>query len=387
VERLARILLIDDEDIVLEACTEILRGEPVELATASDGARGLERLREFRPDLVVVDLKMPGLSGFDVLDRIREADPTIVPIVITGYATVSSAVDAMKRGAYDFLPKPFTPEEFRLIVRRGAEKRSLQLETLALRRERDLLREHFAAIVSHELKSPLAAIQQNLYALERELAPAATEDQRARLGRTRTRVGDLLQLIDTWRRGAVDLEAAKARFAAVPVRVPVDKAVESLSVHAARTDVALAASVPEPAPVVWGDQGTLTEVLVNVVGNAVKYSREGGRVDVTVEAAGDDVRIAVADAGVGISAEDLPHIFEAFYTSQPGAAAGERGSGLGLAVSRRIIEAHGGGIAVQSTPGKGSTFVITLPVYRGADAGPAGGDAAPAAAPAKEGRR
>ena len=382
-----RILLIDDEEIVLDACTEILRGEPIELATASDGARGLELVRTFRPDLVVVDLKMPGLSGFDVLERIHEADATIVPIVITGYATVSSAVEAMKRGAYDFLPKPFTPEEFRLIVHRGAEKRSLQLETLALRRERELLREHFAAIVSHELKAPLAAIQQNLYALERELAPLATEDQRGRLGRTKTRVGDLLQLIDTWRRGAVDLDAVKARFAAVPARVPVDKAVESLGVHAARKDVTLAVAAPDPAPAVWGDQGTLTEVLVNIVGNAVKYSREGGRVEVTVAAAEDDVRIAVADQGPGIAAEDLPHIFEAFYTAQPGGVAGERGSGLGLAVSRRIIEAHGGTIAVRSAPGQGSTFVITLPAYRAEDPEPSGGAAGPAAAPAKEGRR
>lgn len=383
----ARILLIDDEEIVLDSCTEILRGEPYELATAADGARGLEMVRDFHPDLVVVDLKMPGLSGFDVLERIREGDATIVPIVITGYATVSSAVEAMKRGAYDFLPKPFTPEEFRLIVGRGAEKRSLQLETIALRRERELLREHFAAIVSHELKAPLAAIQQNLYALERELGPVATDDQRARLGRVKTRVGDLLQLIDTWRRGAVDLDAVKTRFTAVSVRVPVDKAVESLSVHAARKEVTVAATVPEPAPVVWGDQGTLTEVLVNIVGNAVKYSREGGRVEVAVEAQGDDVRIAVTDSGPGIGADDLPHIFDAFYTVQPGGAAGERGSGLGLAVSRRIIEAHGGGIAVRSTPGQGSTFVITLPAHRAEEPGPSGGSAAPAAAPDKEGRR
>jgi signal transduction histidine kinase len=386
VEHGSRILLIDDEEIVLDSCTEILRGEPYELATAPDGARGLAMVREFRPDLVVVDLKMPGLSGFDVLERIHEADPTIVPIVITGYATVSSAVEAMKRGAYDFLPKPFTPEEFRLIVRRGAEKRSLLLETIALRRERELLREHFAAIVSHELKAPLAAIQQNLYALERELAPLATEDQRGRLGRLKARVGDLLQLIDTWRRGAVDLEAVKARFAAVPVKLPVDKAVESLSVHAARKSVEIVAAVSEPSPVVWGDQGTLTEVLVNIIGNAVKYSREGGRIAVSAEAQGDEVRIAVEDAGLGIGPEDLPHIFDAFYTAQPGAA-GERGSGLGLAVSRRIIEAHGGSIAVESTPGKGSTFVITLPVHRD-DAPPAAGaGAGSVTASAKEGRR
>jgi len=359
-----RILLIDDEEIVLDSCAAILLGEDYELATAPDGTRGLALLEEFRPDIVVVDLKMPGLSGFEVLARIREVDPTIVALVMTGYATVQSAVDAMKQGAYDFLPKPFTPDEFRLIVRRSVEKRTLVLETIALRRERELLREHFASIVSHELKAPLAAVQQNLFVLERELAPAATEDQRGRLARIKVRIGDLLQLIETWRRGvSVDIEAIKARRAAVPVSVPIGKAVESLADAAARKEIALTASVPEPAPVVWGDQGTLTETLVNLIGNAVKYSRVGGHIAVSAEADAAEVRLAVADDGVGIAPEDMPLVFDAFYSGRPGAA-GERGSGLGLAISRRVIEAHGGSIAVQSTPGKGSTFVITLPLHK-----------------------
>jgi len=358
-----KILVIDDEEIVLESCTEILRGEGYDLATASDGTRGLALLQEIRPDIVVVDLKMPGLSGFEVLARIREADPTIVALVMTGYATVQSAVEAMKQGAYDFLPKPFTPDEFRLIVRRSVEKRTLVLETIALRRERELLREHFASIVSHELKAPLAAVQQNLFVLERELASAATEDQRGRLARIKVRIGDLLELIETWRRGvSVDIEAIKARRAAVPVSVFIDKAVESLADAAARKEIDLSAAVPAPAPVVWGDQGTLTQTLVNLIGNAVKYTRVGGRIAVSAEAAGAEVRIAVTDNGVGIAPEDMPLVFDAFYSGQPGAA-GERGSGLGLAISHRVIEAHGGSIAVQSTPGKGSTFVITLPVH------------------------
>ena len=120
---------------------------------------GLDLIQEFHPDLVFVDLKMPGLSGLEVIEKIHEYDPTIVTIVITGYATVSSAVEAMKQGAYDFLPKPFTPDELRLIAQRGVEKRKLVLETIALRREKELLRENFAAIVSHELKSPLGAVQ------------------------------------------------------------------------------------------------------------------------------------------------------------------------------------------------------------------------------------
>jgi len=386
VEGYARILVVDDEEIVLDSCTEILRGEGYQLATAADGERGLALVKEFRPDIVVVDLKMPGLSGFDVLARLKESDPTIVTIVITGYATVSSAVEAMKHGAYDFLPKPFTPEEFRLIIRRAVEKRSLTFEAMALRRERDLLREHFAAIVSHELKAPLAAIQQNIFVLERQLAAAATPDQRERLARVKARMADLIQMVDTWRHGvSIDMDAIKARQVPVSVRVPIDKAVESALVYATRKAVTIEVTVPEPAPRVLGDQGTLTEAVVNILGNAVKFSRDGGRIEVTADVRDDDVRIAVTDHGVGIAPEELPHLFEAFYT-QPGVG-GERGSGLGLAVSRRIVEAHGGGITVQSTPGQGSTFVITLPALGDDAPGGERREAEPLAASAKDGPR
>ncbi len=129
----ARILIIDDEEVVLDSCTQILKRGDYQVATASNGDLGLKLLNEFHPDLVYVDLKMPGISGLEVIERIREIDSTIVVIVITGFATVNSAVEAMKNGAYDFLPKPFTPDEFRLITRRGLDKRKLTLETIALR--------------------------------------------------------------------------------------------------------------------------------------------------------------------------------------------------------------------------------------------------------------
>ena len=358
----AKILIIDDEEVVLDSCAGILDGSSYRLATATNGADGLRLLDEFQPDLVFLDLKMPGMSGFEVLEQLSTKYPTVVTIVITGYATVGSAVEAMKKGAYDFLPKPFTPEEFRLIVKRGVEKRTLLLETIALKREREVLREHFASIVSHELKAPLGAIQQNFFLLERELADSVTADQMRRLGRIKDRVGDLLTLIKTWRRGAsVDLEAIKEKLTPVSVAAPIEKAVDSIAPHATRKAIDITTSVPEPAPVVWGDEGTLTQTLVNIIGNAVKYSQCETTVNVTAKQVNGQVSIAVTDSGVGIAAEDLPFIFDTFYRAQSGEGA-ERGTGLGLAVSRRVIQAHGGSIDVESTIGKGSTFNVLLPV-------------------------
>ncbi len=359
-----QILIIDDEEVVLDSCALILEGSGYPLATAGNGQLGLQRLQELRPDLVFVDLKMPGMSGFDVLMKIGELDPTAVVIVITGYATVSSAVEAMKKGAYDFLPKPFTPDEFRMVVRRGLEKRRLLLETIALRREKEMLREQFAAIVSHELKAPLGAVQQNLFVLANELAGQLTEAQSGRLERMQTNIRDLINLILTWLRVlSVDVRKIQETFRPTAVSIVIAKAMESMQPHAARKDIELVSSLPASPGLVNGDEGTLVEVLVNLLGNAIKYSRVGGRVAVKAETAGDDLLLSVTDTGVGIAKEDLPHVFDDFYRGQAGQAS-DQSSGLGLGIARRIVEAHDGSITVESELGAGTIFVIRLPALK-----------------------
>jgi len=357
-----KILVIDDEEVVLDSCTQVLADAQCQVATAGNGAEGLKLVAGLQPDLVFVDLKMPGLSGFEVLEKIRSEHPLMVVIVITGYATVSSAIEAMKRGAFDFLPKPFTPEELRLIARRGLEHNRLIQQTAALRREKEMLRENFAAIVSHELKSPLGALQQNLYVLTDELAEQLSDDQKERFARLKTRLDDLLKLIHSWLRVfTVDINKLKETFQPISVAEVLAKAVETAQPHATRKAIEIQPSVADPLPRVNGDEGSLTEVLVNILGNAVKYSFPNSTVCVRAEAQGPQVLVSVTDTGVGIAKEDLPHLFQDFARghSQP---EGATGCGLGLAISRRIVEVHGGSIAVESEPGKGSTFTICLPV-------------------------
>ena len=357
-----KVLIIDDEEVVLDSCTQILEGLPYHAATAMDGTFGLELVREFHPDLVFVDLKMPGISGFDVLEKIFEFDPTIVNVVITGYATVDSAVEAIKKGAYDFLPKPFTPDEFRVITQRGLERRRLVLETTALRHEREMLREHFAAIVSHELKAPLGAVQQNLFAFEQELANTLTEAQTKRMERMKASIDNLLKLIHTWLRViTTDIQALQENFQPTVISDVITKAVESVEPHATRKDIAIRTSFKEGLSLVQGDEVTLGEAIINIVNNAIKYSRMGSKIRIEATTEEDEILISVTDRGVGIAEEDLPFIFGDFYVAKS-APESERGSGLGLAITRRIIEAHGGSISVESALDKGSTFMIRLPV-------------------------
>src|SRR4030043_872787 len=235
-----KIIIIDDEEVILDSCTQILQGRNYDVSTAPDGLQGLKLVEEIKPDLVFIDLKMPGMPGLEVLKHIHDQDNTIVTIVITGYATVDSAVEAMKKGAYDFLPKPFTPEEFRLITRRGLERRKLVVEAITLRREKEMLRENFAAIVSHELKSPLGAIQQNLFAMTSELAGILTENQNAKFERMKIRIDDLLKLINSWLRVySVDISKIKDNFSAIAVPALISKALEIVEPHAVRKDIHL----------------------------------------------------------------------------------------------------------------------------------------------------
>ena len=360
-EARAKILIIDDEEVVLDSCSQILKGSGSQIITAGNGEAGLQLLREKRPDLVFVDLKMPGLSGFEVIKSIREIDPTIVTIVITGFATVSSAIEAMKNGAYDFLPKPFTPEEFRMITRRGLDKRHLVLETIALRKERETLRENFAAIVSHELKAPLGAVQQNLYVLADEMSDQLSSSQKERLARIQNSVGDLTKLILTWLRVlSVDVSKIQETFRPVQLGTVVSKAIEAVQPQAVRKAIEIVASESEALPTIYGDEGTLVETLINILGNAIKYSRTSSKIVVSATSTEHEVVLSVSDSGTGISAEDLPHIFGDFYTGKADESV-ERGSGIGLAVAKRIVEAHHGYMTVQSQPGKGSTFAIHLP--------------------------
>jgi len=356
-----KILVIDDEEIVRESCLRILKKQDYQVKTAQDGSSGLVLLKKYQPDLVLVDLKMPGVSGFEVLEEIYSFDATIVTIVITGFATVDSAVEAMKKGTYDFLPKPFQPDELRLVIRRGLERRKLILETIALRNEKEMLREQFAAIVSHELKSPLGAVQQNLYTLIEDLDPVLTDPQKEKLGRLQKRIQDLVKLINTWLRViSVDITNIQDQFVQIELIPLVKNAVETVEPQAVRKDITISFLEPKSLSHIEGDEGTLIEAVVNLLTNSVKYTKMGGKIEISIDEHPAYIQITVSDNGVGIAEEDISFIFADFYRGK-NLPEGERSSGLGLAITKRIIEAHHGSIEVESELGKGSVFRIKLP--------------------------
>lgn len=360
------ILVIDDEEAMRDSCAQILLRDHFRVETAAEGTSGLRLAGELKPDLVIVDLKMPGISGFEVLEGLRQIDPLMVAVVITGYATVESAVEAMKKGAYDFLPKPFAPEELRIIIRRGLERRRLALEAESLRREKKLLEENIITMVSHQLRSPLVAIQQYFEVILSGRVGGLEETQKNMITRARERLDRLLGLINDWLDLArINRGQLVEKFKPFDLRKSLEKLVEFMKPHARDSGVTVEL-LPFPAPVeVLGDEATLEQVFANLLSNAVQYTRPGGEVRVEIRDSPEAVAVAVRDTGIGIAKEHLPFIFDQFFRVSRSESQKAKGTGLGLSIAKKIVEAHGGTIEVESEPGKGSVFTVLVPKNSG----------------------
>lgn len=361
-EKKALILVIDDEEAMRDSCSLILTRDGYRAETAANGETGLNKIRELKPDIALIDLKMPGISGFEVLEKIKSLDPQLIPIVITGYATVESAVEAMKKGAYDFLPKPFTPEELRIIISRALERRKLAIEAETLRREKKLMEDNFITMVTHQLRSPLVAIQQYFEVILAGLVGKVDKTQEEMILRARERLEGLLRLINDWLDLArIDQGKIVASLKPVALDPIIRRQLEFLQPLAQEYQVRLDFSPPDQPVSVEGDEQMLDQVFSNLLTNGIKYNKPGGAVTVTLRPENDTVVVAVADTGIGIAREHLPFIFDQFYRVSRREDQRIKGTGLGLSIAKKIIEAHGGSIEVESEPGQGSTFFVRLP--------------------------
>jgi two-component system sensor histidine kinase/response regulator len=356
----ARILIIDDERSICDACSMVLTKERYDVQSSYDGETGLEKAKTFKPDVIFVDLKMPGMGGIDVIKNLWEIDPYIVPIVITGYASIDSAVESMKTGAYDFLPKPFTPEQLRIIAKRALDKRFASLEAERLRLEKEKMRQGFISMVSHELRTPLVAVVQYLEVLANSFAGSISEEQGKIVERMKLRVTELLRLIDRWLKLA-RLEELKLKddFKIFEIAPVILEAIDLVEGAADEKDVTVEYNVQSADAMVNGDRDLLREVFINLISNGVKYNRTGGTVTVSIHEKDCYWVIDVSDTGLGIPASELPHVIEEFYrVKREGVAAG---TGIGLAIVKKILDVHEGKLDIVSVLDKGSTFSVFLP--------------------------
>jgi len=374
-----RILVIDDEEGIRQGCARALGSQGFQVETAGTLAEGRRLIELAHFDLVLLDVMLPDGQGTALLKPIRARDAETVSVIITGFATVELAVDAIKQGAYDFISKPFDTDLLLLTVNQGLEKRRLSLETrrlLGMEQEAarlardkqemerlDQFKSAFMLTVAHELRSPVAAAQSLLRTMLRGLAGELNEQQREILRRVEVRHGQLLELIND----LLSLAASKTYDPDQPLQpvslsLAVRRVLDGFAPQAQEKGVQILTPNLTSDLVVQASDDGLNKVLANLIGNAVKYTPSGGQVEVGVRRQGNLAEVSVTDTGIGISAEELPRLGTEFFRAQSAKRAEIPGTGLGLSIVSEQLRRFGGTLEITSTPGKGSTFAARLPL-------------------------
>jgi len=487
-ESTPRILVIDDELGMREGCRGILAAEGYQVETGEDGLAGWERFQQSGNFAVaLVDLKMPGMGGLELVEKLHQLDEDAVLLVITAYATIDTAVEATKRGAYGYIPKPFTPDEMLLAVRNGLERRALSIEARQLREEREkrllevaferskcntiiscmtdgvvvvnrysqvvlrnaaaarimpecaglplpsplaglhceefraivgealragsapvivskelaiekstymvnaspifdpngemlgavavlrditslkkleVAKSTFVSMVAHEIKGPIAAIEGYLNVILSGLAGQDPKRDRQMMQRAVVRAQTLRFLVsELLNLTAIETGNFTIKRSPLDLGVIVAQAVESCKGEAETKGVALCLRQDDKGfcEPVLADETAMVSIVTNLVNNAVKYTPDGGHVDVVVQHNEMYVKVAVTDNGIGMTPHEAEHAFDEFFRAKNAYTTHVPGTGLGLSLARRLAEMHHGKITLQTAQGQGSTFTLSIP--------------------------
>lgn len=475
-----RILVVDDEKTIRLGCRESLLQEDYDVDTAETGDRGMDMIQTNHYDVILLDLMMPGLSGFEVLARVKDLHPGTVVIVITGYATVEHSIEAMRKGAFDFLPKPFTPDRLKVVVSKAldytralqdiageksrmrvlinicsagilvtdAEKnivlanpaflkimrypddafmgcpaaevlpckpilemidqaltaapdplyedtREIQLtdgedrsetfysvrcvpfldrigrivgtvtvlQDITHLKKLDQLKTDFVSMVAHEIRGPMNSVLAQIHILSDGLAGDITPKQNEILNRMAARVNSLQDLAND----LLDLVKKEAGLVALQreacdIQEILKEQVGFQQPKAAAKGLSLELAEMPDLPPVMANRHNMEEVFANLITNAIHYTFDAGTITVGARPEGSRICVTIADTGIGIAPEDKERIFDRFFRVKNEKTRYVTGTGLGLPIVKRIIDAHDGAIRVESELGRGTTFYVYLPV-------------------------
>jgi signal transduction histidine kinase len=366
-----RLLLVDDEEDFRATLVKRLHKRGITAFQAASGEAGLDLLAAHPVDVVVLDVKMPGLGGFDVLQRIKAQGLSTEVILLTGHAATQDGVEGIKAGAFDYLTKPIEFEHLLGKIRQAYDKilcardKQQAAEYHARLAQQMIATERLAALgtlaagVAHEINNPLAIINEAagyMRLLVNKLAPdlpqregfqKALDKIETSVKRARTITHQLLGSVR--KNESVLAEVNMAELAGETLQL--------LAGQARDKNLNIELEAPADLSAVWVEPNQVRQILINLIGNAVHATPEGGRVWVRISAGGGGVTLEIGDTGTGIPRENLERIFEPFFSTKPPG----QGTGLGLYVSRQIVEKLGGSIDVQSRVGQGSQFSVHIP--------------------------
>ncbi|MFO0575754.1 MAG: response regulator [Polyangia bacterium] len=389
------ILVVEDNAEVNRFICAVLASR-YRTASASDGREGLELSRTLQPDLILTDLRMPQLSGLELIQALRASGDLIPVLVLTGHADDQMHASLLRAGAQDYLTKPFSPDELRArvgnlvtlkrardVLQSELASRSDDVSALAAeisQRKRELkatlaamqvalaqaeraavARSVFLNMVSHELRTPLNGLQLQLRLLKGGRGQPLTEKQQETVGQIAGTVGRLKELVDA----VVEytrIQSGRLELHIEPFDLPAlcRQTTEEMQAQVQHKGLALRTELPSELPPLQSDRRLVQIILVHLVTNAIKFTERGS---VVVAAEGDtqEQRLSVTDTGPGIPKEQQQLVFEPFEQLTPIRQKHVPGMGLGLAVAKELVSALGGRIELRSEPGAGSTFRVIIP--------------------------
>ena len=370
-----KILVVDDEPGIRSGISRILRNFKVdypfmdeafefEVIEASTGEAGIEIIESNQPDIVLLDNKLPGIQGIEVLEYIKKKQKSIIVVMITSYASLELAVKATSDGAYDFIPKPFTPQELKSSIENITKRVFLKKMTTKLQDTGKQIRFTFLSVLSHELKAPLNSIEGYLKMIRERQNGPKLEDYDVMIDRSLERIKGMrhliLDLLDLTR---VESGKAKRNITEIDL-VPVARtAMDTMRPYAIQRDVKLNLHNQGPM-VIQGDAEEMEIIFNNLISNAIKYNLDGGSVDFTLEPNEGCMQIKVVDTGIGMSNEEIEKIFDDFVRIKNDKTKNITGSGLGLSIVKKLIDNYNGKIEVSSIPDQGTTFNVRLPIEK-----------------------
>ncbi|MBK7172601.1 MAG: hybrid sensor histidine kinase/response regulator [Bacteroidales bacterium] len=367
-----KILVIDDEQGIRDGTRRILQSFKVDypfmdeqidfqVLEAGTGTEGIELIDKEQPEILLLDNKLPDIQGVEVLEYVKKKQYDIVVVMITSYASLELAVKATRDGAFDFIPKPFTPQEIRASIENITKQIFLKRMTQTLNSTGKQIRFQFLSVLSHELKAPLNAVDGYLKMIRDRQLGENIEAYNEMIDRSIERIKGMRSLImDLLDLTKIESGKPVQKLEEVDVRKIVQLSIDTIRPYSIQKDVDIYLNNKETITM-KADAGEIEIIMNNLISNGVKYNKVGGRVDIFVEKLKDMIRITVSDTGIGMSEDDKMKIFDDFVRIKNQNTRNITGSGLGLSIVKKIVDMYHGSVEVQSTPDKGSTFIINLP--------------------------
>jgi signal transduction histidine kinase len=363
-----KILIVDDEKTTREILSRALSAKGFLIRSVASGEEALEAMEEEPFDLMITDLLMPNMEGNDLIEKAQHLQPDLIPIVITAHATIETAVKALQQGAYDYITKPFDPEVIIPVIQRGLEKAHLRRQNMELTQitkklqELEQIKSDLLDTITHEFSTPISIIKAYVDMFIDGHFDSANPRHLEGLKSIRSAVIRLERLVmnlltlSMGKGKTLELKQEKILMQDI-----ISNALSQLNDEITKKNINVVLNVEDNLPAIDADPSKLSIAVLNLLDNAVKFNKTNGTIRISAShLKSGSIGVAISDTGIGIPDEKIEEIYSPFTQVDMSSTREHQGTGLGLAVARTIVEAHGGKITVKSKLGKGSTFIFVL---------------------------